>query len=81
MPFRFSAMAQQRDGFTPGQCLQKAKGEFLAVVLDRAIAAVDGAVIGEKTDLVWITDRHEPRREVGGAAFGFSFFGFLTSFF
>jgi hypothetical protein len=25
--------------------------------------------------------RQEPRREVAGAAFGFSFFGFLTSFF
>jgi hypothetical protein len=25
--------------------------------------------------------RQEPRREVAGAAFGFSFFGFLISFF
>ena len=43
MGFILSAMAHHGYGFALRQFLQKAQREFLAVVLDGAIAAIDGA--------------------------------------
>jgi len=37
----FSAMAQQRHCLTPGEVLQEPQGEFLAVILDSLIPAID----------------------------------------
>ena len=39
----FGAMAHEGNGLAPGQFLKEAEGEFLAVVFDGAVAAVNRA--------------------------------------
>lgn len=44
MPFIFGALAHEGDRFVFRDSLQQAQREFLAVVFDGAVVAVDGAV-------------------------------------